>query len=192
MKKLIILILILTTLLTLTACTKNKSALGSIKNSIYINKYFDFQLSLPKTWKYYEDKERYDVTINFNINQTQTTLKDFSEANTILLMILYRDENIQKAQPDEHSEHVHDHITPILYPGIVINAIKGKEIPEAARKVTINNFKMYQEDIVNGNEMYTYLYYIKTDFTILFKLNYQDENQALLVMDIFNTISHTK
>ena len=189
MKKTIVIILILITILSLSSCVKTKSALGSIGNdSIYINNYFNFKISLPSNWKYYNDDERYDITVNYNESQTQTKLQDFSDADTILLMILYRDEIIEESD----GEHGHQHITPILSPGLIINAVKGKNMPDNTVAITINSFTMYQEDIINDNEMYTNLYYLKDDFTILFKLNYKDVEQALLVMDILNTISPVK
>ncbi|MCK5811782.1 MAG: hypothetical protein KAG94_02700 [Clostridiales bacterium] len=187
MKKLVSIILILAFISMIsTACVKNKSILGSTsKDMVYTNSYFNFSLTMPNDWHYYTDDERKDLTLSFNEQQQDEKFSDYEQATNVLLMILYRDELIELA---ENNEHDHDHITPILNPGLVISALKGRDIPDTALQVTVNNFTMYQEDIINEDEMSSVLYYPIGDFIITFRLKYHNEKEALRLMDILFTI----
>lgn len=191
MKKLFIFFsLVVVISLLMTSCTKNKAIFGSTdQDNIYVNKYFDFKVSLPSSWHIYTDDERFDLTMGYYLSANDREPDDYTEVSTVLLMIAYRDQVVEQSEPDEHSNETHPHITPLLSPGIVINAVKGKEIPEDAVSVTIDSRTMFQEDVMTDTETYTYLYYPVNDYVVLIKLNYHDEQEALLVMDVLNTMT---
>ncbi len=190
MKKIISIILLISLIsLISTACVKNKSILGSTsKDMVYTNSYFNFSITMPSDWHYYTDDEREVLTLTYNEQQQDEKFSDYEQATNVLLMILYRDELIEHVAPDEHNEHDHTHTTPILNPGLVISALKDRTIPENALQVTINNFTMYQEDIITETELFTILYYPIDDFIITFRLSYYDEKETLMLMDILFTI----
>ncbi|MBN2853833.1 MAG: hypothetical protein JXQ23_13975 [Clostridia bacterium] len=194
MKKLFLIVSLLIVFgLLMTSCTKNKSVFGKLdQDNVYTNQYFNFSLSVPHAWYSYSDDERLDLSMGYYEATSDKKPDDYTELNTILLMIVYRDQLVEQSAPDEHSGETHTHTTPVLSPGIVINAVRDKMIPDNAVSVTVNSLAMFQEDVLTENEMYTYLYYPVNDYVILIKLNYHDESEAMLVMDVLNTISIIK
>lgn len=185
MKKIQIITLILLFALTLTACTKNSNIFGKTDDDgKYENNFFNFQLEISDSWKFFTDDERIVATESYH----SIEFSDYTDIEVILLMIAYRDELKEEASNDSHGVEPHIHTSPILDPAITISAVKNKELPENLEEVTINDITMQKELVEAG----TYYYFINNGYTVVITCVNSNEEDVQEITDMINTISLLK